>query len=508
MHNKVLLIGIDGMDSALLSKFAAELPNFSKLIDKGTFINFRSVFPPDSATANSSIYTGLNPGKTGIVHFKNPLDPDSFSKSVDDLEEIMFNRLAGTYFWDHASRHHKKSCILFPHEVYPAYEINGTMVCRTTRAHSAQYPLTTFPETPFKELDLAYLNTITAIPTKKDAQLTKIYNSYKKLLDDEFKFAYEMYNKDEWDLFFVYSGVLDGIQHCFWNYYDIEDPTYKPDSRFNSAIKEFYIYYDSKIGELIKTIGDETTIIIFSDHGHGMRPVNLININEILRNEGHLASKVNESVSESAYKTAEKIKKTMTAVVNKYNMWTYAKKIINVLPFIRKLYTSSAAIDYQRTKACVADLSGGIKTYSYAGIAINRDIIKDHEYDEFRDLLIEKLCTIKHPCNNIPIVKWICPREELYNGPYVKKFPDILLELDDNYGVGWFIHCPITGYSATHDFQPGGHKANGTVFLIANLQNRKVSRNTMTLMDITPTVLDIMGINIEANSFDGTSILQ
>ena len=508
MHNKVLLIGIDGMDFALLLKFAEELPNFNKLINKGTSINFQSVYPPDSVTANSSIYTGLNPGKTGIVHFKNPLDKISYNKSVDDMEDVMSNRLTGIYFWDYASYHQKKTCILFPHAVYPAYKINGTMVCRTTRANLAQNPLSTFPETSFNKHDLSYLNTINAIPTKKDAQLAKIYNSYKKLLDDEFKFACEMYNKDKWDLFFIYSGVLDGIQHCFWNYYDIEDPTYRPDSPFNNAIKDFYIYYDSKIGELIETIDNETTIIIFSDHGHGMRPVNLININEILRNEGYLASKVNESVSESAYKTAEKIKKRITAVINKYNMWNHAKKIINVLPFIRKLYTSSVAIDYQRTKACITDLSGGIKTYSYAGIAINRDIIRDHEYNEFRDLLIEKLSTIKHPNNNTPLVKWIYRREELYNGPYVTEFPDILLELDNNYGVGWFIHCPITGFSATHDFQPGGHKANGTVFLISNLQNRQVCRNTMTLMDITPTILDILGIDTEAYNLDGTSILQ
>ena len=57
---KVLVLGIDALDSALLEVFAADLPNLTALRAGGTSLKLRSTFPPDSDTAWATIATGTS----------------------------------------------------------------------------------------------------------------------------------------------------------------------------------------------------------------------------------------------------------------------------------------------------------------------------------------------------------------------------------------------------------------------------------------------------------------
>ena len=68
---KVIVIGFDGMDPQLLSKYMSEkrLPNFSKLAESGDFKNLGTSNPPQSPVAWSNFITGMNPGGHGIYDF-------------------------------------------------------------------------------------------------------------------------------------------------------------------------------------------------------------------------------------------------------------------------------------------------------------------------------------------------------------------------------------------------------------------------------------------------------
>ena len=68
---KFVVLGLDGMDHALATKFIAEgkLPNFKKLQDQGTFKPLHTTVPSISPVAWSSFQTGVNPGKHNIFDF-------------------------------------------------------------------------------------------------------------------------------------------------------------------------------------------------------------------------------------------------------------------------------------------------------------------------------------------------------------------------------------------------------------------------------------------------------
>ena len=69
--DQVVVLGFDGMDPNLASKWMAEgkLPNFSKLAQSGTFKPLGTTNPPESPVAWATFATGLNPGGTGIYDF-------------------------------------------------------------------------------------------------------------------------------------------------------------------------------------------------------------------------------------------------------------------------------------------------------------------------------------------------------------------------------------------------------------------------------------------------------
>ena len=68
---KLIILGIDGMDPQLLRRFMQEgkMPNFSALAQKGSFRELTTSIPPQSPVAWSNLITGMNAGGHGIFDF-------------------------------------------------------------------------------------------------------------------------------------------------------------------------------------------------------------------------------------------------------------------------------------------------------------------------------------------------------------------------------------------------------------------------------------------------------
>jgi predicted AlkP superfamily phosphohydrolase/phosphomutase len=76
---KLIILGIDGMDPDLLTKFMAEgkMPNFARLAQQGSFRRLTTSIPPQSPVAWSNLITGMNAGGHGIFDFIHR-DPKTF----------------------------------------------------------------------------------------------------------------------------------------------------------------------------------------------------------------------------------------------------------------------------------------------------------------------------------------------------------------------------------------------------------------------------------------------
>ena len=76
---KMIILGIDGLDPDLLTKFMAEgkMPNFARLAAQGSFRHLTTSVPPQSPVAWSNLITGMNAGGHGIFDFIHR-DPKTF----------------------------------------------------------------------------------------------------------------------------------------------------------------------------------------------------------------------------------------------------------------------------------------------------------------------------------------------------------------------------------------------------------------------------------------------
>lgn len=496
--SKVMMIGIDGLDPALLLKFRDELPNFDKLIQESQFFKSESVIPVDSFSAWVSIFTGLNPAEHGILY-----TPDVFEKNKDRAKMNIDNRvLKGKTFWDIAGNAGKEVCILFPVFAYPPWKVNGIMV---SRHPTNQGDVLAYPSTLTEKYEISHLRGLTE-PHPGASHLGKFFEHAKEVTLEEAKFGLEILrSKSDWDLFFIYLVALDEIKHFFWRYYDEDDPTHPEDNPYKNVIKDFYKLLDSIVGDFINLVPDATTIVL-SDHGHGMRPPKTVNINELLREKGYLKSR-DGKLNPKSY-LMERIKTAALNFIHKHELDYWAVKLSRLAPKLSKeIYTSSSSIDWEETIAFLSQFAGP-KSYPHGGIEINTKNLKEWDYEKLRDALIEVIANLKRPDTGEALVNWVCRREDLYTGAHISKYPDIIFELKEGYGVYWSIHTPLIGTAYEHNLASGGHKRDA-VFLISNCEKElTIAKTDMTLMDVAPTVLDILEVEQNSDLNDGRSIFR
>src|SRR2546422_7539304 len=70
---KLIILGIDGMDPQLLTRFMQEgkMPNFATLAQRGSFKRLTSTIPPQNPVAWSNLITVMNAGGHGLFGLIN-----------------------------------------------------------------------------------------------------------------------------------------------------------------------------------------------------------------------------------------------------------------------------------------------------------------------------------------------------------------------------------------------------------------------------------------------------
>jgi len=503
MGNRLAIIGIDSLDPQVILKHRKELPNFSKLIEASpTFIS-KSVFPVDTIPAWASIYTGLHPGNHGFLYTYDIFDPN-----LSDLGKLDISRIKGRTFWDYASQKGYRTAVVYPMLMYPTWEVNGIMVSKSAFDRRIDWSRT--------EIDIdvypKHIKEKHKIPDKFMGlwggfpgikHLKEWAELGKEGLEKEKNIGLELYKNDKWDLFFIYFSILDIIQHRLWRFFDENDPTYCK-NHLSKMILDYYKIFDGIVEEFIEIYPD-VSLIVMSDHGHRSRPYKTVNLNEHLRRNGYLTSKGNK-------KAISKLRKTILEVANKLDLEQWLIKLVvksqKLTKVSKSVYSSAGSIDRSRSIAYLSNFAG-IKSYPHGGIEINKDLVSvsDTEYEKVRGELIKSLPELKTP-NGEPLMKWVKRWEEFYPGEFTEEiYPDIVFELKEEYGVGWELYSNLFGKAYDHKVASGGH-GKDAVFLLKNV-DKQVHKTEITLMDIAPTVLDLLGIKEKDDfEFDGQSIFR
>jgi predicted AlkP superfamily phosphohydrolase/phosphomutase len=255
---------------------------------------------------------------------------------------------------------------------------------------------------------------------------------------------------------------------------------------------------DGAIRDFRSNIDPDVAIMVVSDHGQRRRSTNLVNVNEFLRRKGlliprgKLRSQSLEKMRSFAVTTAEKLKTERL-------LYRFGK----FFPNAKEIRKSTLSIDSERSMAALSDFAGST---NLGGVCLNKAAISNAGQDirVIRRTVMDLLDSLTDPVNNVKIVKEIYPRENLYQGIFMDKFPDIVFVLRDEYGVHWSIYDKPIVPDYAHRMVSGGHRQDA-VFILSG-HGRTSSKQTMDLVDVTPTILNALGVSVKLN-ISGQSLL-
>jgi predicted AlkP superfamily phosphohydrolase/phosphomutase len=444
---KMMVIGLDCATPQLVfDTWREELPHLNSLMSRGVYSKLESTIPPITVPAWACMVTGMNPGTLGFYGFRNRKD-----YSYDKLSFVTSHSLKEKTVWDHLSDADKDCIIMAVPPSYPPRELKGAMIsCFLTPGSDSEYA---YPPDLKKELEDRfgeYIFDVRKFRTDdKDFLIQQVY----EMTEQRFGIAKYLATEKPWTFFMFVEMGLDRLHHGLWKFFDKEHPLYEPGNPYENKMLEYYRFVDTKLGELLSVLDEDTRVMVVSDHG-SKRMDGGICINEWLVKEGYL---------------------------------TLNQEIQGLTKFEPSL------VDWSNTKVWAA---GGY----YSRVFLNvkgrepNGIITQEEYENVRNELIEKLEALPDE-NGKPIGTRVYKPEDLY--PEVRNIaPDLIVLFGDLY---WRAVATL-GFDTVwvHENDTGPDDANHSqhgIFIYYDPKNPGSGQELepQHIMDIAPTILKELG---------------
>ncbi|MCR4263872.1 MAG: alkaline phosphatase family protein, partial [Candidatus Roizmanbacteria bacterium] len=483
------------------------MPHLKKLLKKSFWGTNKSTIPPVTAPAWISFATGVDPSRHSCFNF---LEPDT---SLTDAAPINSAHIRSKTVFEYLEDAGKTSVIINLPGSYPPRIKKGIM-------------LPSFLTVNAQEIHPA--NLISQIPELKDYKVItnprtwfgdgdELVKETRELEENKFTIAKKIFNKFSWDVFFILFSGSDWIQHRKYKYLENYDR-----NKIKDSLK-YYENFDRYLQWFTDNCDKDTTLLLVSDHGFQSIDY-FFHLNTWLKDKGLLRHKRvfsnrSSSLPLGVYQLmGEKKSGTVSTLVKKtlVNMLTYqplyciagdtarmlyaiAPKSWNIIP--RGLLRAGLELDIEHTYACM--IPG-----SFSGIYINTKkrftdgIVTDEEYDHVREEIIHGLSRLKRP-DGKKVFNYVVKKENIYDGPYLDRCPDILFEENGT--------LVSNEYSSNTQFEEvmhgeGYHDPNGIV-LINNTDTAKEELFNISLVDIAPTILDVLGLQTP-DTMTGESLLS
>lgn len=474
---KSLVIGLDGASFNVLEPWIAggQLPTLAKMIEQGCSGILGSTIPPLTCPAVPCLYTGKNPGKLGIGA-RGFVNPDGSPISASDIDSDTV--------WDILGGHGYRSCIANLRSTYPPQPFNGVMISGSPPSPDSPY---VFPSDLQKKTagfhisNEAFLELKTQISNKQRAGL----DTLKDLIWKRYHIFKTIVEKDAFDFGLLWIESTDVIQHWSW-----KNPGF---------ILEIFQQVDKVLADVVSSFAN-TNILVVSDHGFEGLYYRRFNVNVWLRQQGFLRLSGSPSLSQFLHQSYLSLKKRLP------------QNVLRVLQSFRgharktgRIRTTSTALsppvipgaDWQ---------NGGAYLDTHWGIRVVPGNMASSEVDKFTQDIVDKLKRL-HDGTGRKVAKGVWRREQVYSGPHVGEFPDIVFLLNqyEPYKVLTGEALPdttLTPRFGRHDFAP-----EGIIIAYGPDMQWGGELKEASIMDVTPTALHMMGTAIPTET-DGRVLHQ
>ena len=278
---RLMIVGLDCVPPEIVfDDMRAELPVLSGLMERGAWGKLESCDPPITVPAWSCMMSSKDPGTLGFYGFRNRKDHSYDGLTFATSEKVKEDRL-----WDILSRAGKHVVALGVPQTFPPRQVNGEMVsCFLTPSTDSRY---TYPEALKDEIREVVGDYMVDVPDYRTDDRERVVRDINTMTQRRFKLARHLRDTRPWDFFMLVEMGPDRLHHALWRFYDQNHPDYVPGTPLEAAFREYYRYLDSEVGALIEGLGDDTAVMVLSDHG-AQAMFGGIQINEWLMQNGYL----------------------------------------------------------------------------------------------------------------------------------------------------------------------------------------------------------------------------
>jgi predicted AlkP superfamily phosphohydrolase/phosphomutase len=508
--DKVVVLGLDGATFDVMMPWieAGRMPHIQRLMKKGCYGNLESTIHPMSPQAWTSFITGKNAGKHGIFDF-TWRKPRSYEVQ---LTNATFRE--GKSLWRILSDKGKSVGVINVPMTYPPEEVNGFVISGMD-APGVNSNFTYPPEVYEEILDHfgRYIIGQRLWEFSRRGKEKDLLSALKDMIQLRTDVSLHFLKDRKPDFFMVVYRATDVVQHIFWKYYDPNHPLHPGKSDgLETAIYEVYKEVDTAVGRITKTLDDDTSVIVISDHGAGGYSDRSVYLNSWLESEGFLTYV--DRPRKRGIVLNDRLEQYLLSAKGRLARHVPPKLKLDLQRMFPQLFDKVASISYfsniDWSKTTV--YSEEIRTSLWINLKGRepRGIVAPEDYETLRDELIERLKNFKDPETSEPVFAKVYKKEELYEGPFLDRAPDLVLlqgqkayELIPrsslNVKVRKALRTPASGEYKRDTKPSGGHRLNG--ILIAEGKYFKVEQEVTDnrIMDLAPTILYLMGLPVPAD---------
>jgi len=515
-NQKVVFLGIDAGSSDLLQRWGQDgtLPTFHTLLSK-SLAGFTTSLPGFFVGSTwPSWYTGVNPGKHGI-HSLQQLKPGTYE---------LYSTFAGKNvkrepFWHHLSRAGRKVAIFDVPLTSLSQNLNGIQLVEYG-AHDAHAGFLTWPHTLATEVEKRF-GPPCSHPIRGDCDAKRDPEGVAAFRDTLIKgiakkteLTKHFLHKDDWEFFAQVFTESHCIGHQCWHLHDSTHQWHdaKIVSAVGDPIKDVYKAIDTALGDILREIDNETTVIVLASHGMGQTNVQyqfleklLLHLNVAVPPRMNTKNIIRFLIHKQLLPFLSRMWQKIPSKIQKFLVPIKAEisqKLYSVPPLPNKVDRAAGK--------CFSIHDNP----SHAGIRINLvgrepqgKIRPGAEQQQFCDDLEKDLLGIINVGTGKPVVKRVIRTADYYSGDYLGHLPDLLVEWNEEDPIPAVVSEKF-GKVPTSFWHPrsGHHRLEGMFFAFGPSVQPGFLDRTVSIMDFAPTIAHLL--NVSLPDVDGQPIVE
>lgn len=458
---------------------AGHLPTLARLMADSASARLLSTPNMHSASAWTSILTGLNPGLHGLFVFSDrdfATGKQMFFKGGDRTGDLISA---------HLSRNGLASGFLNVPMTYPAQAEPGGFVVSGLDSPSLNERAFSPPELRAELLERfpGYHFTPQSLgDLMRAGALDQAIASWMKLIEIQTAAAEYLLDSHPVDFFMTVYTASDWGGHNLWQLHQESSPGSDP-------LLEIYRALDAAIERLLAHATDETQVYVISDHGMGPHTGASYHLAEWLEEQGFMVRIGGAQPKRSIMNAGRRAARNLLPVSLKKRVKAgIGEARLERLQAAEKdsFYSS---IDWARTTAYTEPgrhvINVNLSGRNVAGIVPQQD------YDEVCSRIIERLGKWTDSAGN-RIVERVVRREDVYSGPFTERANDLYINWNPAARVG----LPPAEVQERGFWWSGDHRPEG--ILICKGPGFAPARlaEAPAVYDLVPTVLYAAGLPV------------